>query len=68
MSLILIGIAIGLFASYFLTRLLSSQIWGVSATDPYTYAVVSSFALLIGALACLLPAHRASRVDPLVSR
>jgi predicted permease len=66
-SLILIGIAIGLFASYFLTRLLSSQIWGVSATDPYTYAVVSSLALLIGALACLLPAHRASRVDPLVA-
>jgi len=66
-SLILIGIAIGLLASYFLTRLLSSQIWGVSATDPYTYAVVSSVALLIGALACLLPAHRASRVDPLVA-
>jgi len=66
-SLILIGIAIGLFASYFLTRLLSSQIWGVSATDPYTYAVVSSLALVIGALACLLPAHRASRVDPLVA-
>jgi putative ABC transport system permease protein len=62
-SLVLTGIATGLFASYFLTRLLSSQIWGVSQTDPYTFAVASSLALLIGVLACLLPAHRASRVD-----
>jgi ABC-type antimicrobial peptide transport system permease subunit len=67
MRLILGGIAIGFFASYFLTRLLSSQIWGVSETDPSTFAVVASLALFIGILACLIPARRASRVDPLVA-
>ncbi len=67
LRLILVGIAIGFFASYFLTRLLSSQIWGVSATDPYTYAVVACLALVIGALACLVPARRASQVDPWVA-
>jgi putative ABC transport system permease protein len=63
-TLILLGIAIGFFASYFLTRLISSQIWGVSPTDPYTYAAVSLLALLIGVSACLLPALRASQTDP----
>jgi predicted permease len=65
--LILTGIAIGLFASYFLTRLLSSQVWGVSETDPFTFAVVGALALFIGVLACLVPACRASRLDPLVA-
>jgi len=64
LRLIFVGIAIGLVASYFLTRLLSTQIWGVSPTDPYTYAAVSFLALLIGITACLLPALRASQVDP----
>jgi len=67
MRLILVGIAIGLFASYFLTRLLSNQIWGVSAADPSTFVAVASLALIVGVLACLIPARRASRVDPLVA-
>jgi putative ABC transport system permease protein len=64
LRLILAGIGIGLFASYFLTRLLASQIWGVSATDPSTFAAVALFTLIVGVLACLLPAYRAARVDP----
>jgi putative ABC transport system permease protein len=67
MRLISTGVAIGLFTSYFLTRLLSDQIWGVAATDPSTFAGVASLALLVGVLACLIPARRASRVDPLVA-
>lgn len=67
MRLILTGIVMGLLASYFLTRLLSSQIWGVSETDPSTFAAVASLALVIGVLACIIPARRASRVDPLVA-
>jgi predicted permease len=67
MRLILCGILIGLFASYFLTRVLSSQIWGVSTTDPYTFAAIASLAFFVGILACLIPAHRASRVDPMVA-
>ena len=65
--LILAGTAIGLFASYFLTRLLSSQIWGVSATDPSTFAAVAFLAIFVGILACLIPARRATRVDPMVA-
>ena len=49
--LILAGIAIGLFVSYFLTRLLSSQIWGVSTTDFSTYAGVAFLTLFVGILA-----------------
>jgi putative ABC transport system permease protein len=65
--LILAGTAIGVIASYFLTRLLSSQIWGVSATDPSTFAAVAFLALFVGILACLIPARRATRVDPMVA-
>ncbi len=65
--LVLAGIAIGLAASYFLTRLLTSQIWGVSTTDPSTIAVVVLLALVTGILAAALPARRAARVDPIVA-
>jgi predicted lysophospholipase L1 biosynthesis ABC-type transport system permease subunit len=67
MRVILCGILIGLFASYFLTRFLSSQIWGVSTTDPYTFAAIASLAFFVGILAGLIPARGASRVDPMVA-
>ena len=60
------GTASGLLASAGLTRLLSSQIWGVSATDPLTLIAVAGLILLVGLLACSLPARTATRVDPLV--
>ena len=66
-GLILAGIGIGLFTSYFVTRLLASQIWGVSVTDSSTFVGVALVALFVGLLACLIPAHRASRVDPMVA-
>jgi putative ABC transport system permease protein len=61
------GIAIGLFASYGLTRFLASQIWGVSATDPWTFGAVVGLVVVTGLAACLLPARRAAGVDPLVA-
>ncbi|HUC52993.1 MAG TPA: hypothetical protein VMR90_03050 [Candidatus Cybelea sp.] len=60
-------IVIGLSASYALTRFLSSQIWGVSATDPWTFVAVVIMILLVGLTACVLPARSAARVDPLVT-
>jgi putative ABC transport system permease protein len=61
------GICIGLFASYGLTRFLKSQIWGVSATDPWTFGAVVGLVVMTGLAACLLPARRAASVDPLVA-
>ncbi len=61
------GIGIGVLASYGLTRFLASQIWGVSATDPWTFGVVVGLVVITGLAACLLPARRAASVDPLVA-
>lgn len=67
MRLIAAGILLGLLASFGLTRLLASQIWGVSAMDPLTFSVVAAVVVAVGLVACLLPARKATRVDPLVA-
>jgi putative ABC transport system permease protein len=61
------GICIGLFASFGLTRFLASQVWGVSATDPWTFGVVALLMMAAGLAACYLPARKATEVDPLVA-
>lgn len=65
--LVLAGIALGLCSSYFLTRLIASEVWGISVNDPATFVSVACLAFLVGLLACLLPARRASRIDPMVA-
>jgi putative ABC transport system permease protein len=67
LRLVAAGILIGLLVSYALTRFLASQISGVSATDPWTFAAVIALTLLVGIAACLLPARRAAQTDPLVA-
>jgi predicted permease len=67
LRLVAAGILIGLLASYALTRFLASQISGVSTTDPSTFAAVIALILLVGLAACLLPARRAARTDPLAA-
>jgi ABC-type antimicrobial peptide transport system permease subunit len=62
-----VGIGIGLFASFGLTRFLTSQIWGVSPTDPLTFGAVVALVVGVGLAACFLPARRATQVDPLVA-
>jgi len=66
-TLIAAGIIIGLLASTGLTRFLASQIWGVSATDPWTFATVAILVLLVGVVACAIPSRWATRVDPIVA-
>jgi putative ABC transport system permease protein len=61
------GIAIGLAGAFGLTRLLSSLLFGVSATDPLTFGGAAILLILIGLLACYMPARRAMRVDPIVA-
>ena len=67
LRLIAAGIVVGLLASYGATRLIASQIWGVSPTDPLTFAGVVLAIVVVGVAACLLPARRATRVDPLIA-
>jgi putative ABC transport system permease protein len=65
--LIAAGIAVGEVASVVLARLMANQIWGVSATDPLTFGAVIAVTLIVGFLACWLPARRATQVDPLIA-
>ena len=67
LRLVLLGIAIGLTASLVISRLIASQLWGVSAHDPLTMVVVPILLLLIGVLACWIPARRATRVSPVTA-
>ena len=67
LRLVGLGMGIGLLASFGLTRLMASQIWGVSATDPLTFGGVVAVVMAVSAVACLVPARRATEVDPLVA-
>lgn len=65
MKLALIGLGVGLIWSLAATRFLQSQLFDVSPQDPATLVIVSLFLLLVAALACFIPAHRAAKIDPM---
>lgn len=67
LTLIVLGVITGAFASWGLTRLIRAMLWGVKPTDPLTFAVVIVIILTVGLAACLVPARRATKVDPLVA-
>jgi putative ABC transport system permease protein len=67
MFLVLTGVALGLTTAWLTTRLISSLLYQVSATDPVTFAVIAAFLIVVALLACYLPARRATKVDPLVA-
>jgi len=65
LRLVSLGVILGIGASLGVARLIASQLWGVSARDPFTLAFVAVALLGIGSAACWLPARRAARVDPM---
>jgi putative ABC transport system permease protein len=67
MSLVLIGVLLGVAGAYVATRAMQSLLFGVSATDPMTFAVVPLLLAIVGFVACYVPARRATKVDPLVA-
>jgi putative ABC transport system permease protein len=67
MSLILLGSAIGLIAAYGLTRVMSSLLFDVSATDPLIFGLIALLLIAVALFACYIPARRATKVDPLIA-
>jgi putative ABC transport system permease protein len=67
LRLVALGVGIGVISSLSLARVIATQLWGVSAYDPWTLSVVAGLLLLTGLLACWVPARRAAGIDPLVA-
>jgi ABC-type antimicrobial peptide transport system permease subunit len=60
-----IGVVLGLIGALLATRLLKSMLFGVSATNPFIFAVNALILMAVALAACLIPARRASRIDPM---
>ena len=67
MMLSLIGVAIGLIASFFLTKFMATLLFGVSATDPLTFLAISVALIGVSIVASFIPARRAMKVDPMAA-
>jgi putative ABC transport system permease protein len=67
MKLVIAGIAIGLIAAFALTRVMSTLLFGVTATDPTTFTLISLLLIGVAVLASYVPARRATRVNPIIA-
>ena len=67
MSLVVIGVALGLAGAFATTRLMTALLFDVTAKDPFTFAAVTAVLMIVALIACYIPALRATKVDPLVA-
>ena len=67
MIITMIGVGIGLVGSLLVTRILSSFLFGIGAHDPLTFAGISVILTVVALIACFVPAHRATQVDPMIA-
>ena len=67
LKLVLIGIGVGLVGALLLTRLMTTLLFGVTATDAVTYVTVALGLIAVALVACCIPARRATKIDPLVA-
>lgn len=67
LKLVLIGVGISLVAAFILTRMMSSLLFGISASDPTTFIAISLVLITVAVLASYIPARRATRVDPMIA-
>jgi len=67
MSLVALGVVLGLAGAWALTRVMTNLLFGVTPTDATTFASVAGLLIVVALLACYIPARRATKVDPLVA-
>jgi ABC-type antimicrobial peptide transport system permease subunit len=67
LKLAALGVLLGLIGAISLTRWLESLLYGVSTTDPLTFALLALLPMIAATVACWIPARRATKVDPLIA-
>ena len=67
LTLAALGVVLGLFLAYGMTRLLASLLFGVKASDPFAFAAVAGILTMVAVVAAYIPARRATTVDPAIA-
>jgi putative ABC transport system permease protein len=67
LMLVASGMALGMLAAIALTQVIRSFLWGITPTDPVTFAIVSAALTALALIACYVPARRALKIDPIIA-